>query len=169
MNFEELQARILEYGQIVLDYVSRAEILYQAGIILLLYFPALFISWRVEPLLEERARQIKGYKGLLRVIVAFLRRLEWLFFVVFLAIAYTLTTVLEWPDGNYLLYSVMLLALAWLLISVFSHTIRSRALGRFFSIAAWVYVAATILGITDDVATLLDNAGFQVNEDAAAI
>ena len=164
MNFEQLQARALEYGQIVFDYVSRPEILYQAGIIILLYFPALFISWRVEPLLEERARKIKGYKGLLRVIVAFLRRLEWLFFVIFLGIAYTLTTVLAWPASNYLVYSIMLLALAWLLISVFSHAIRNRAVGRIFSVAAWIYVAATILGITGDVATLLDDAGFQIGD-----
>ena len=165
MNFTEIQARVLEYGQTALDFISRPEILYQVGIIVLLYFPALFLSWRIEPKLEERARDIKGLPGLLRIIVAFLRRFEWLLFVIFLGVAYTLTTAAAWPASNYIIYSVMLLALAWLLISVFSHTIRSRALGRIFSIAAWVYVATNILGISDDIATVLDNAGFNINEN----
>ena len=165
MNFTELQARVLEYGQTALDFISRPEILYQVGIIFLLYFPALFLSWRIEPKLEERARDIKGLPGLLRIIIAFLRRFEWLLFVIFLGVAYTLTTAAAWPASNYIIYSVMLLALAWLLISVFSHTIRSRALGRIFSIAAWVYVATNILGISDDIATVLDNAGFNINEN----
>jgi len=158
----QVQARLTEWAQIAFDFVSQPEILYQAGIIVLLYLPALFLSWRIEPKLEERARGIKGFPGLLRVIIAFLRRLEWLFFVLLLSIAYVGTTAVAWPANNYLIYSVMLLALAWLAISVFSHTIRSRALGRAFSIIAWVYVAAAILGITDDVATLLDGAGFEL-------
>lgn len=145
-----------------MGFLQRPEILIQAAIIGILFIPALLLSWRVEPKLEERSRQIKGMPGLLRIIIAFMRRLEWLFFVVLLGGAYVVTTVLVWPASNYIIYAVMLLALAWLLISVFSHTIRSRALGRVFSIVAWVYVAATILGVTGDVAQLLDDAGFQV-------
>jgi small-conductance mechanosensitive channel len=162
MDFEQLQARAIEYGQLVLSFLAHPDTLFQLGIIVLLYLPALFISWRVEPKLEDRARGIKGFPGALRVIVAFLRRLEWLFFVILLGLAYVGTTVAGWPASNYIVYSVMLLALAWLLISVFSHTIRSPALGRAFSVVAWIYVAATILGITDDVAALLDGAGFQL-------
>jgi small-conductance mechanosensitive channel len=54
----------------------------------------------------------------------------------------------------------MLLAAAWLVISVVSHVIRSRAIGRLFGSMAWIYVAATILGVTDETAALLDGAGF---------
>ncbi len=158
----QVQARLTEWAQIAFEFVSQPEILFQAGIIVLLYLPALFISWRVEPRLEERARQIKGFPGVLRVVIAFLRRLEWLFFVILLATAYVATTAVAWPASNYLIYSVMLLSLAWLVISVFSHSIRSSALGRAFSIIAWIYVSAAILGITDDVANLLDEAGFEL-------
>ncbi len=158
---EELQSRLLELGELAMSYLSQMELVFQAVIIGTSFLLALFLSWRVEPKLEERARQIKGMPGLLRIIVAFLRRLEWLFFVIFLAIAYVVTSAVAWPESNYIIYSVMLLALAWLVISVFSHTIRSRAIGRLFSVVAWIYVAATILGITDDVARLMDQAGFQ--------
>jgi len=164
MNYEELQARAIEYAQVALDFLSRPEILIQAGLIVLMYLPALFLAWRVEPKLEARARTIKGFPGLLRVIIAFLRRLKWLFFVVLLGIVYVTTTIIDWPASNYLIYAVMLLALAWMLISVVSHSIRSRALGRLFSVLAWIYAAAAILGITDDVFLLLDQAGFQLGE-----
>ena len=162
IRLEQLQARLIEWSEVAIAFLSRPEILYQAGIIVLLYFPALFLSWRVEPKLEERARDIKGFPGVLRIVIAFLRRLEWLFFVILLALAYAVTTSVGWPSSNYIIYAIMLLSAAWLLISVFSHSIRSRAIGRAFSIIAWVYVAATILGITDDVTELLNSAGFEL-------
>jgi small-conductance mechanosensitive channel len=155
-------AFLQEYGQLAWDYVGRPAIIFQAAIIAALYLPALFLSWRVEPKLENWARGLKGVPGLLRIIVAFLRRLEWLFFVVLLALAYIITNIVQWPDGNYLIYSAMLLSGAWLLITVVSHVIRSRLIGRLFAVIAWVYVAAAILGITDDIAAFLDGAGFSV-------
>ena len=159
---ERVQTWLLEFFELAKDYLIDPDIIYQVVIIGVLFLPALFLSWKVEPRLEERARQIKGFPGVLRVVVAFLRRLEWLFFVLLLGLAYVTTGVFAWPASNYIIYAVMLLALAWLLISVFSHTIRSRAFGKLFSVLAWIYVAATILGITDDVANLLDQAGFQL-------
>jgi len=36
----------------------------------------------------------------------------------------------------------------------------SLSVRRLFALVAWVYVAATILGITDEIAALLDGAGF---------
>jgi small-conductance mechanosensitive channel len=159
---DQVTAFFVQYGQLLIDYFSRPVILIQLGIITVLFVPALLVSWRVEPKLEERARGIKGMPGLLRLIAVFLRRLEWLFFVILLAIAYVATTALAWPDSNYLIYSAMLLAAAWLVISVVSHVIRSRAIGRWFALIAWFYVAALILGVTDELATLLEGAGFTV-------
>ena len=151
-----------EYGQLALGYFGRPVIFIQLGMIGLLFLPALFLSWRVEPKLEEWARSIRGMPGVLRLVVVFLRRLEWFFFVILLAAAYVVSTALEFSDGNYLIYSAMLLAAAWLAISVVSHVIRSRTIGRVFALVAWVYVAAAILGITDEIAAILDGAGFTV-------
>jgi len=159
---DQIISFLAEYGRLALSYFGRPAILIQFGIIGLLFLPALFLSWRVEPKLEGWARGIKGMPGVLRLVVVFLRRLEWLFFVILLALAYVTSTALEWPEGNYLIYSAMLLAAAWLVISVVSHVIRSRAIGRLFALIAWAYVAATILGVTDEIAALLDGAGFTV-------
>jgi small-conductance mechanosensitive channel len=132
--------------------------------IAVLFLPAWILSTRLEPVLEQRVRQISGMPGLLRVLAAFLRRLELLFFVLFLSAAYLTTSALGWPDGNYLLYVVMLLSLAWLLIRVASRAIRSRILGKLFSLIVWTVVAASILGITDDITTTLDDIGFTVGD-----
>jgi len=159
---DQITATLLEYGQLAVAYLSRPAIIIQLVVIGVLFLPALFVSWRVEPKLEERARAIKGFPGVLRVVIGFLRRLEWLFFVVLLGIAYVVTGALKWPDSNYLIYSAMLMAAAWLVISVVSQVIRSRAIGKAFAILGWVYVAAAILGVTGEITALLDSAGFTV-------
>ena len=162
MDLEELKAQALEYWEIAVEYLSHPELLFQVGLIVVLFLPAWFLSTRVEPLLEQQARKIRGMPGTLRIVVAFLRRMEWLFFVIFLGVAYVLTSAVGWPEKNYLIYGVMLLAGAWLLISVVSHAIRSRFVGRIFTVIVWVFVAASILGIVDDVAAILDGVGFTV-------
>lgn len=159
---EDIQEKIVELLELVLQFLSLTEVIFQAIIIVSLFLPALFLSWRVEPKMEERARRIKGMPGVLRVTVAFMRRLEWLFFIIFSAIAFVVTDAIQWPANNRLIYASMMLAIAWLVISVFSSVFRNHAARRFFGILAWLYVAAAILGITDDVARLLDEAGFQM-------
>ena len=154
----------LEYGQLAIDYLGSPVVLTQLGLIVVVFLPALLLSRRIEPLFEKRARSIKGMPGLLRVVVAFLRRFEWLFFVILLALTYLLTSVISWPESNYLIYVAMLLSAAWLLIAVTSHALRSRLLRKLFAYVAWVYVAAAILGVVDDTAQILDNAAFGVGK-----
>ena len=153
---------LIDYGATALEYLSETTILIQLGLIALLFPPAWFLSNWVEPKLEARARTIKGMPGLLRIIVAFLRRFEWLFFALLLSLAKVVTDAIAWPDANYLIYYAMLLSWSWLLISVISHAIRNLGLRKWFAFTAWFYVAALILGLTDDVAMLLDSAGFSL-------
>lgn len=167
MDIEVLEARALEYWDIAVGYMSQPELLFQLGLIVLLFLPAWFLSNRVEPLLEKQARKIKGMPGTLRIIVAFLRRMEWLFFVLFLGIAFILTSALQWPENNHLIYSAMLLAAAWLSISVVSHAIRKQLIRRTFAFIVWVLVAASVLGITDDIAATLNSIslGFKMGDE----
>ncbi len=159
---DQITEFLTTYAQIAFDYIRQPTILIQLGIIAALFPLGWLLSKRVEPILEERARKIKGMPGLLRIIVAFLRRLEWFFFILLLALAHVVTSVMAWPDSNYLIYSAMLLSSAWLLISVVSYTIRSNAVRKIFTWLAWLYVAAMVLGIVDDAAALLDKAGFSI-------
>ncbi len=158
-RIEELLTRMV---RVTADYLGQIDILFQIGLIALLFLPAWLLSRVVEPRLENEVRRITGMREVLRFIVPFLRRLEWLFFSFFLAIAYVVTDVVGWPASNFLIYAAMLLALAWLLIYVVSHAIRSRTIGRMIALAGWLYVAAAILGVSDDLTTLMDEAGFTV-------
>lgn len=159
---DQIAENLTRYAQLAFDYLSQPKILIQLGIIAISFPLAWVLSKNVEPKLEAHARKIKGMPGLLRVIVAFLRRFEWVFFIILLGIAYTATSVVAWPESNYLIYAVLLLSAAWLLISVVSHTIRKRTVRAVFAWLAWLFVAAKILGVTDDVAALLDKAAFSI-------
>ena len=159
---EQISETLTQYAHAALDYLNQPKILIQLGIIAAALPVAWLLSNLVEPKLEARARKIKGMPGLLRVIVAFLRRFEWLFFIVLLGLAYVTTTVVAWPESNYLIYAVLLLAGAWLLIAVVSHAIRKRTIRAIFAWIAWLLVATNILGVADDIANLLDQAAFSI-------
>ena len=133
---DQIIAQLSDYLTVVVGFLRRPEILAQLAFIIVLFLPAWFLSTRVEPTLEKKVRQISGMPGLLRVLAAFLRRLEWLFYVILLGAAYMATDVLGWPENNYLLYSVMLLSGAWLAINVVSHAIRSRLIGKLFALSS---------------------------------
>lgn len=157
----ELATRLAEFGQLLLDFVNRPAFIAQAVIIIFLFVTAWALGWWAEPRLEGKAREIKGYPGLLRLIVVVLRRLQWISFVLLLTAALVLVRSVEWPESDRVLSSALLLALAWLVISVVSHMLRSRLIGRLFAIVGWIYVAAAILGITDDLAAVLDSIAFE--------
>jgi small-conductance mechanosensitive channel len=149
-----------DYLQVAIDYLDETAIWTQFVVIAVLFVLALLLAHRVEPILEQQARKIKGMPGLLRFIVALLRRFKWLFFVTFLIAAYLGASISGWSGSSYLIYAAALLSGSWLLISVISLVIRSRTLRRVFALVAWIYVATLILGIVDDVALFLDAAGF---------
>jgi small-conductance mechanosensitive channel len=164
-----LSAEVLAALDGVIEYVNDPAILYQFLIIVTLFLPAWLLSLRVEPKLEARARLIKGKRTLLRFIVAFLRRMEWLFFSLLLGLAWVVTTIAAWSGRNHLIYSAMLLSFAWLLVNVVSNAIRSRFIARLFTWAAWIYVAAAILGITDDIVRFLGTTTFGFGDDVSLL
>jgi small-conductance mechanosensitive channel len=162
LNLKEYLQNLPDYANAVIESLGKQEVLIQLGVIAVLFGLAWFLSTLVEPKLEERARKIKGRRALLRVVVAFLRRLKWLFLSGLLAATYHVSAYIEWPANNYLIFAAMLLALSWLVINVFSHAIHNRLIGRIFAVVVWTLTALTILGITDDVTQVLDNIGFNL-------
>lgn len=146
----------------VVAYLSSLEVLFQLGIIVAAILPAWFVSKLVERRLENLVRRIRGMKGLLRIIVTFLRRLPWFFMALFLGLAYVVTRMLEWPGENNLIYTAMLLSAAWLVISAVSRIIRDRTLAKLFALLAWSYVAASLFGVTGEIKTLLESASIPV-------
>ncbi|MCA1778812.1 MAG: mechanosensitive ion channel [Xanthomonadaceae bacterium] len=150
--------------ELSLGYLSSPETLFQLAIIVVAVVPAWFLSSLIEKKIEEVVRRIRGMPGLLRVIVAFLRRLQWFFIALFLGIAYVAARVAGWPESIKLIYGAMLLSTAWLIISAVSRIIRRKTFAKLFALLAWVYVAAALLGITDDIRAILDSALIPVVE-----
>jgi small-conductance mechanosensitive channel len=134
---------------------------------LLIVLALLLFSWvlaRVmKPRLESRIRAMKEPDHrLLRVLSLALRRMEWIFFVLFGCMALLLVRAFDWPGSDYVLRVSLVLALAWLGIAFLSRIIRSRALSSIVAIAVWIYVALVVLHIDDDMGRLLEAIGFNI-------
>jgi len=157
-----LHPRVTEVWQRLVEYLGQPWFVYQILIIAALIVVALIVARRLEPALEQHARAVKDNRAMLRIIATLLRRLDWILVVVLLSIALVVVRSLTWPSRTYLISIALSLAFAWLAISVLSRIIRNRAVARMVAIVVWIYVAAFILGITDDAAAFLDSVGFSV-------
>ena len=157
MDFRNAIDESLVWARGWLDYAATPWFLYQTAIIVALFLAAKLAARRIEPLGESRARQIKGHPGLLRVVVALLRRTDWILFTAFLLAALTLMRSITWPSRTHFIAIVLSLSLAWLFASVLSRIIRNRLVARTLGWLAWIYAALVILGISDDTAAFLDS------------
>ena len=188
MSWESIASALAGYGLIAWNYLSSPAVLIQFGVIAVLFLLAWMASRRVEPQLLKwvDGLDLSGMPLVQRLATEFSSRLELLFFVVLLAVAYLISAATNWPPetlpadvlpsdtaaaaaaeaasrvvGSYLFYYAMVLAAAWLAINVISHLSRSRTIGLAFALTAWAYVAAVVLGVAD-VATEILDAGFNI-------
>ena len=122
------------------------------------------MSRKVEPWLENWARTIKGKPGLLRLLIAVMRRTNWILFLVFLAVARLVTLELTWPSRTYLMALALALGSAWLAISVSSRIIQNRTIARLVALAIFVYVALGILDLRTETAAFLDQIALQLGD-----
>lgn len=131
--------------------------LYQLGLIGLGYVLALFLAKRIEPVLEARARRIKGNPDLLRVIIAFMRRLRWLILMIWLWVWEIILLRTTWPSHRWLIATALTLTGAWFLISVLTRIIRNQTLARAVAISSWCYIALYVVGLDAAFLSALDS------------
>jgi len=160
----ELPPNVVELFHVATTYVSQPWFAYQILIIAFLYIAARLFASRLEPRFEAHARKIKGHPGLLRFVVATLRRMDLIVYILLLASTLAIMRGLTWPSRSYLIDVALTLAFAWLVISVLSRAIRSRTIGRLLAVGVWVYVAITIFGVNENVFGFLDGLGFSAGE-----
>ena len=139
------------------------SLLLQLAIILGAFALAWFAARAVGPPAETQARRIKGAPGLLRVVVAFLRRLRLVFFVLLLWAGSAIFAGALGPRPNFVSV-VSKLALAYLVIAVASRAVRNRLVARSITVIAWGLAALSILHLTDPVAESLDSAAVFVGQ-----
>jgi small-conductance mechanosensitive channel len=130
---------------------------YQLGIIVVCYVAALLLASRLEPALEARARRIRGNPDLLRVVIAFMRRLKWLFLTLWLWVANLALTPTMLPSQRWLVSTALTLSAAWFIISVLTKIIRNPALSRIVAISIWGYVVLYAVGLDAPLLSALDS------------
>ncbi|MCA1404046.1 mechanosensitive ion channel family protein [Ensifer sp. IC3342] len=140
---------------------------YQCVVIATGYLFCGFLAKRIEPAVETRARTIKGNPDLLRVIIAFMRRLRWLFLIAWLWIADVVLLRFGWPSYRWLVATALTLVAAWFVIAVLTRIIRNQMLARVVAVAGWLYFALYALGLDGTILTALD--GIAVNLGAARL
>jgi small-conductance mechanosensitive channel len=138
--------------------------LYQLALVAIGYLISGFLAKRIEPALEKRARTIKGNPDLLRVIIAFMRRLRWLFLIMWLWIADVVLLRYGGPSYRWLVATALTLAAAWFVISVLTRIIRNQMLARVVAVAGWSYFALYALGLDGVVLTALDGVAFNLGD-----
>lgn len=129
---------------------------YQVAIIAAGYGIAFFLASRTEPAMEARTRRIKGNPDLLRVIIAFMRRLKWLYLVVWLWLSNVVLTQNTEPTHLWLVSTALTLTAAWFVISVLTKIIRKPTLSRGVAIISWCYLALYAVGLDEPVLSRLD-------------
>jgi small-conductance mechanosensitive channel len=137
-------------------YFAQPWTFYQFFIIAAAFGVAYLLSLKIEPALEERARRIKGNPGLLRVVIAFMRRSEWVLFLIFIAIVREILLATTWPSRSYMLSLALVLGFTWLASSVLTRIIRNRAIARFVALCVFLYVASGVLDIRGTIEGVLD-------------
>ncbi|WP_310424190.1 mechanosensitive ion channel domain-containing protein [Mycoplana sp. BE70] len=141
--------------------------LYQSALIVVGYLLSGFLARRIEPVLESRARTIKGNPDLLRVIIAFMRRLRWLFLILWLWVVDVVLLRLGWPSNQWLVATALTLVAAWFVISVLTRIIRNQTLARVVAVVGWLYFALYALGLDRALLAALD--GMAVNLGAVRL
>jgi small-conductance mechanosensitive channel len=138
-------------------FVLNEWTLYQFALIVVGYFVSGFLAKRIEPALEARARTIKGNPDLLRVIIAFMRRLRWLFLIAWLWIVDVVLLRFGWPSYRWLVATALTLVAAWFVIVVLTRIIRNQVLARVVAVVGWLYFALYALGLDRVALTALDS------------
>lgn len=160
-DLNSLIDRLAGLSDSVTASVTNPYLMLETAVIAAVYLCSLILSRRTEPALETAARNIKDSPGLLRIIISLLRRLEWVYFVFLIGIAWSILNNIAWPN-TYLIYISLLFSLVWLMITIVTQTIRNRSFRRIIALSAWVYLALVILGVDSNVAELLNAIGFSI-------
>ena len=163
-SLNQMAELLSAWAQEAMSYVWQPWFIYQALVIIVLFGISKLLSDRIEPRIEEHARRIKGQPGLLRVIVALIRRSEWIIFAILMFLALILFRAITWPSRSWLISLVLSLAGAWLVVAVLARIIRNRLIARLVAWAIWIYVALVILGIDDRAAQFLDSMALPIGD-----
>jgi len=152
-----------EAGEQLRLLFSQIGLVKQMAVLLIVLLLARLANWQAEPRLESRIRawESPGHKRL-RLVSVLLRRLTWVFFILFGSLALALMKYTGWPGAETLVATAVMLALAWLAIRILSQALNNRLLSKASAILVWVYAALYLTGQTENATLFLDALGFSI-------
>ena len=152
-----------EAGEQLRLLFSQIGLVKQMAVLLIVLLLARLANWRAQPRLESRIRawESPGHKRL-RLVSVLLRRLTWVFFILFGSLALALMKYTGWPGAEHLVATAVMLALAWLAIRILSQALNNRLLSKASAILVWVYAALYLTGQTENATLFLDALGFSI-------
>ena len=163
-DWNELLGDAREYLLDLINLVGSQLLWIQLAIVAACFLLAWLLSKLLTPVLEGRLRLIEGQPRLMRILVVPLRRLKWIIFTALLWLAFLVMQKYFWPSRSYHIGIIASLATAGLIVAIASRFIRNKSLSNLFAIVAWTVAALAIVGLLDDIGSLLDRAAFSIGE-----
>jgi len=142
------------------------QVMMIAGVVILSWV----IAKLVGPRLYDWLRGREGWpKWKMRFGVLVHRRLLLIFFVLLMWPLVWFMREYTWPSRSYLLGASAQLAQAWLIIAIVTRLINNGFLRSMVRYAGWTWVTFSILGITEDIQSLLDSAALSMGETRISV
>lgn len=137
------------------------QLLIALGVLVL----ATLIARLIAPRYHEWLRGRDGWpKWRLRFALVIHRQMRLMIFVVLLWPVIWIMREVTWPSRSYLLGVIGSIAFAWVVISLVSRFIANNALRGIVRMAGWLWVTLVILGLTEEVQSLLEGIGLAIGE-----
>ncbi len=145
------------------DLLWRPWSLYQLAILVGVFAAAHLLRLWLGPAVRTWMAAREGWPTWrMRILVVVHQRLRHILFVLLIWAVVLIMREVTWPSRSYLLGIAASLASAWLIVAFATRLIRSLFLRSLVRYGAWTYVTLYILGVTDDVARLLDAAAVEM-------
>ncbi|HHL20401.1 MAG TPA: mechanosensitive ion channel [Aliiroseovarius sp.] len=143
---------------------------YQVAIAIGLFAAAHLLTKLIAPRLHEWMRHRQGWpKWRYRVLISIYKRLRLIIFVALVWVTVAVMREVTWPSRSYLLGIIGDLTLAWLVIAAVSRQVGNRFLRQVVRYTGWIWVTLSILGLMDELYTLLDSAAISVGQSRLSL
>ncbi len=131
---------------------------YQVAIAIGLFLVAYVLGGYLAPKWEAWLRRREGWPTWrMRLGVLIHRRMRLIIFVALIwPVTWAMQAVLRWPSKTRLLEALGELAIAWLVIALFTRFIGNRALRSVVRAGGWAWVTISMLGLSADAVALMD-------------
>jgi small-conductance mechanosensitive channel len=124
-----------------------------------------FMHARLGALIDGYVRSREGWsKWQLRMIVQIKRRMGLIVFVLLSGAIYQVMQQVTWPSRSYFIGLVAMIAFVWVAIAFLGRLVRNPLMRRVVVWGMWIYATLYLIGIDDEVGTVLDGLAIELGD-----